>query len=98
MRQHSLSLDVSITNGAAGAAKPVDFIHEKWVQVAGTFSATFSLEISLDGGSNYFAYVTGLTAAGVTKIEPPASHIRMRMTTFTSGLPVIAVAGFAPDA
>jgi hypothetical protein len=92
MRQRSLTLDVK-TAVAVGDPKIVRDLQEKYVHLSGTFSATVSIEVSLDG-INYFAVATGLTAAGMTSIPHPASHMRINTTVYASGTPVAVVGGF----
>lgn len=82
------------TSAGAGAAQIVRDLREKYIQVGGTFSATFSIEGSLDGGTTWGAIQSGINAAGWHSIPHPLTHIRVVTSSYTSGTPRVVLAGF----
>lgn len=96
MNLYKISLDVPTAAGV-GAPKPLrDIQLEKCVQVAGTFTANLSIEVSLDG-THYQAVVTGVTAPGIHQLPYPAATVRVRTVSFASGAPVVTVAGYGSN-
>jgi hypothetical protein len=93
MRNNFYPLQIPATV-TAGATQTCRDLREKYIQIFGTFSATLSIEVSLNGGADFFAVLTGLTAPGLHPIPYPATHVRVRTTTFGSGVPAAVIAGF----
>jgi hypothetical protein len=92
----SVSLPVPLSV-ATGADQSVAGLREKAVQVTGTFSATLSIEISLDG-TNFapIAATTDLTAPALISIPFLAQAMRVDTTVYASGTPLCTVLGDNP--
>lgn len=93
MRLESYALNVPGT-ATAGLQQAVGHMREKYVQVAGTFVGSLDVEVSLDGGNNFFVSLTGITGPTIKSIPEPATHIRVNVTAFSSGTPVVTLNGY----
>lgn len=94
MRIFIMKLDASAAPGNAGAPQVVRDIKEKWVQFTAPFVGNYTIEISLDDGVTFAPFVTAISAPGFYQVAPPASFIRLRCVTLTSGTPAAVVAGY----
>lgn len=93
MRLIYTTLQVPSTVGSfVGTSKLVEDLQDKWVQVTGPFSGSFTIEASLDKGAHFVAVQTGITAPGLWSVPVAASHMRV-VGTLTSGTPVVHLAG-----
>lgn len=72
-------------------------MHEKYVQISGTFVAGLTIQVSLNGGADYVDKGAGL-APGMYVIPEPATHLRIKTTSYVSGDPAAVVAGFIDNA
>jgi hypothetical protein len=81
---------------ASGAGTPIDasgFYPSHFVQVGGTFSATYHVEASIDGGKTWFdanelaggSDIGAQTTAKNYVIAAPARLLRINVTAYTSG-------------
>jgi hypothetical protein len=68
-------------------------LRDKYVQTTGTFTATMSIEGSLDG-TNYVAVATGISTPSFVQVPQPLVYLRVRVTGYTSGTPGAIVGGF----
>ncbi|MEE9395181.1 MAG: hypothetical protein V3W41_22040 [Planctomycetota bacterium] len=96
MSSESVTVPVPVSV-ATGAAAVVTNLREKAVQLSGTFSATITIEVSLDGTN--FSALTGavdLTAPAVVAIPFLAVSVRADTTVYASGTPAAAVIGDNP--
>lgn len=84
--------DVSIVPAADGNFTDLFRFKNKWCQVSGTFVGTWKLQASLSGGA-YFDVAT-FTTPTVFEVPQTARFFRVHCVAFTSGLPVVEVAGF----
>lgn len=91
LNTHALQVPTAI---GVGDAQPVKDLRDKCVAVTGTFSATVVIEVSLDGGTNYLAIGAGTAAPGLFQVAYPATHVRVRVTAFSSGAPKVQLAGY----
>lgn len=85
------------TLGSATAADPWDNIrdwHPKSVQVYGTFTATWKLQVKYAGAADYIDLVTGKTAPEAIAIEVPVVAVKLVCTAYTSGTISAVLAGF----
>lgn len=82
---------------AIGAAVTVTNLRDLAVQLHGTFSATVTIEVSLDG-TNFAAAPGGadLTAPTVVSLPFLAVAVRANTTVFASGTPAGTVLGDNP--
>lgn len=83
-------------NASSGAKAAIPYISGReeraTVYVYGTFTATFSIEVSPDNGTTWVTAkdqngtaLAGLTAGGTWILNLFATQIRMNVTAFTSG-------------
>lgn len=91
---------------AAGTAQPCEFLHEKTVQVFGTFVATVQIQarIAPPAGTTNNDWVNigaplmvpGLVPIADLNGNPLAvTHVRANVTAFTSGDPQAVLGGFS---
>lgn len=91
MRFESKAMAVPTAPGT-GAAILVDRFTEKTVLVGGTFTATISVQGSLDGST--YADLTGnITAPGAHAIPETVRYLRIRTAAWTSS-PAVSFGGF----
>ena len=64
---------VAVAAGATGAGVGIADLRDSYVTVAGTFSATWYVDISLDG-TNYVAFDSGTAAKAVGPIPLPTKR------------------------
>lgn len=82
---------------AIGAAQSVAGLREKAVQLSGTFSATISIEVSLNGTDfEPITETTDLTAPAVIPLPFLAQSVRANTTVYASGAPACVVLGDNP--
>lgn len=62
------------------------------VQVEGTFVATLDLE-GMVGGA-WYKIATGINAAALNTYQHVIEKLRVNVTAYTSGQPIVTVAGF----
>lgn len=76
------------TSVAAGAAIDVAQVFEwdPFVQIAGTFTATYKIELSNDG-TTWVQDGADITAAVTQKVTGRAKFLRIRCSAYTSGTP-----------
>lgn len=86
----TIAMPVSV---AAGAKSEVGFFDGFTVYVSGMGTATYQLQISVDG-TNYHNEGSEVTANGVVNVTKAALWARWNCTAWTSGTPVARVAGF----
>lgn len=61
--------------------------------VSGTFTATVLVEVTPDGTNWFTAAGASAVATGTAYTVPPAMKVRVRMSAFTSGAPVVTLYG-----
>jgi len=81
--------------GASGDAVDVSEMRNKWVQIAGSYTGTLTLEGSLDGTTFSGLGIT-IGAAGVGFFEVPQtlSKLRLHAAAALGGPPTMLVGGF----
>jgi hypothetical protein len=67
---------------------------DKTVQVAGTFTATVNIEGTLDGTNWQLVDGGALTAPGVIEIFPTYKELRVTISGYGTGTPVVTFGGF----
>lgn len=89
----NLPLPDPIADGNGGAVL-VEAYRDKLVQVTGTFTATVTIQGSLDG-SNWVAVTDGaFTGPGFVEIAPAFKYLRAVVSGYASGAPVALFGGF----
>ena len=94
-RADFLNLDVSLAVGV-GAEKGIGaYTDKKGVQIAGSFTATCQVQISLfkTGTTNFINIGSALTAPGYVAIPEIAQRIRIDTTAYTAGTPLAIFGG-----
>jgi hypothetical protein len=93
INKRSRTLAVPLT-AAAGAAVDVQDLVSMRLSFAGTFDASYEIEVSYDKGTSFVLYGTlQVDAAFESAIPDAATQVRIRCTEYTSGTPVCALAG-----
>lgn len=64
----------------------------KWLQVLGTFTATLQIQVSLDG-STFFTLHANVNSAGLYEIAPTCKALKVQVSSYTSGQPIVVVGG-----
>ncbi len=76
-----------------GTPMNVEDVTDKEVVIAGTFVATFDVQISLDG-SAWANAIAGATApAAAQSVAALAKFMRINVTAYTSGQPIVRLYG-----
>lgn len=81
---------------SVAASDPVtcDTLEGMLVAIAGTFSATMTIQGSLDASTWYdFPSATGITAAGAYEIPGSWVYLRINVTGWVSGTPTAILQG-----
>ena len=93
MRKKIVRALAAPTTAAAGAGSDVSDLVSAVAVLAGSFDATYQLQMSLDG-TNYVDTGSALVdAAGSVSIPDAAQKVRWNCTEHTSGTPVSSVGG-----
>ena len=77
---------------AVGTLLGVEPYAEKTIQVDGTFVATLHLDGSLDG-TNWDAVTNPISTPEIVSIPHTLKAIRVNVTAYTSGQPLVKLAG-----
>lgn len=93
MRLETLALNVPSSPGN-GTSQSVRDLAGKYLQISGTFTGVLQLEVSLNGGSDFFNSVDAITGPGGYSIPEPATHVRVVVTDLESGTPVASLNGY----
>jgi hypothetical protein len=94
MRLESYPLNIKATAGN-GTSQLVRDLREKYVQIGGgAFTGSLQVEVSLNGGTDYFASGAAITAPIVFSIPEPATHIRIVTGSLSLGAPTACVNGY----
>lgn len=94
MRLESYSLNIKATAGS-GTSQLVRDLREKYVQVGGgAFTGSLQVEVSLNGGTDFYASGAAITAPIVFSIPEPATHIRIVTGSLSAGTPTACVNGY----
>lgn len=88
--EKTIAMPVSV---AAGAATEVRQFDGFTVYVASMGTATYQLQISVDG-STWVDEGSAVTAAGVVNVTKRAFWVRWNCTAWTSGTPTATIAGY----
>ena len=91
MRFESFGVEAPVSI-SIGSAQNVEELGSLAAQVSGTFVATMQLEGSLDG-STWNTIIADITTTGFHAIDPILKAVRINTTAYTSGSPVVIVAG-----
>lgn len=83
------------TSVAAGAGTSCANMTGAFVNMSGTFTATYQVQESFDGGTSWVNKGSALTAAGAVAIDDAATAVRLNCTAYTSGTPVAGVVGLS---
>lgn len=83
MRLEITTLQVRTTPGTGDSQSVRDF-RDKHVQFSGAFTATFRIEVSLDG-SAFFRSGSDVTAPGIYSVPEVAGWLRITTVSFDSG-------------
>lgn len=86
----------NLSSVADGAAVNIADLESVYVFVWGTFSATWVLQVSFDGGTTWAQWDTG-TAGKLCTMLPPVGHARMICSARVSGTIQSAGAGSRRD-
>lgn len=79
---------------AVGAAKDCMDLTSMRLSLAGTFDASYQVEVSYDNGTTFIAYgALQVDAAFEMALPDAATQVRLRCTEWTSGTPTGAFAG-----
>jgi hypothetical protein len=92
MRPEFFSLEVKKAT-AIGAPQVCSDLVQKWVQIAGTFSATLSVEATING-NDYFIVQSGIIAAAVVEVPMAVKSVRIETTSYTSGTPTADMSAY----
>ena len=85
-----LETKLSVANGAA---VNVEGLLHKTVQIDGPFTATFQVQISLNG-DDYYPAGSALSAPGIVNVPETCAWIRIATTAWTSGTPSATLGAF----
>lgn len=97
MRLEYFSLVVPAVAGN-GAAQLVRDLKDKYVQIGGgAFTGSLTVEVSLNGGTDFAVSGAAFTAQGIHSIPEPATHIRVVTGSLSAGAPTATVAGYLRD-
>jgi hypothetical protein len=88
MRFESYTIDCP-TSVSEGTPQRIEDLREKWVQVAGTFTATIAIEGTIDG-SNWFV-VAAVAAPGAVEVPQTVRSLRCNVTAHTAGAPLVTL-------
>jgi len=78
---------------AIGAAKSVERLTDKSLQILGTFTATIDVEGTLDPAGATWGVIATVSAPGLTQIPGTYRQIRLNTTAHSSGTPVAYLGG-----
>lgn len=94
MRKEAYTLEVK-SSAAAGSALRVEEFDEVVVLVGGAFTASVTLEGSVDDGVSWFdlLVVTNPTGEMEIPLQTPCNLLRANTTAYTAGTPAIKVIG-----
>lgn len=95
MRLETYQLNVPATAPNTGTSQNVRDLREKYVQIGGTFTGlSLTVEVSLNGGTDFAVSGAALTAKGIVSIPEPATHIRVVLGSLSTGAPTVTLGGY----
>ena len=95
MQPITLNLPTLPAGGYPAYGEPamiLDLLPHKSVQASGTFTATLQLQGSNDG-TNWSSIGDAITQAGFYAVTTVMMQIRVAVTAYTTGTPVLVLAG-----
>lgn len=94
MRLESYPLNIKATAGA-GVSQYIRDLREKYLQIGGgAFTGSLTVEVSLNGGTDFAQTGSAITAPGIVAIPEPATHIRIVTGSLSAGSPTATLAGY----